>query len=276
MRGGRGKTPLYEILQQKPAAGGAAPGRTRKKRIRSERQPLQLKGKLLGGLQPMVDKVEPIWDAIRQPLGIEVNRLMAGLAGAVVLTAMVAAFLLGRGTADPEPVAAQPVDTRTATRDAVLAYLESQDTVTGRTSAGTPRASGSESESALMAMGATGANLTLEEAPGGASRIDPPRTDPRQNGLNYLAIVTTQPDEARRIQRFFADHGVATIITPPHNGGLVQVIDVSRGFTREQYRSGEQADHRTSRLALGRAWKRHNNGIGDDLSRMYYSKYSAD
>lgn len=121
------------------------------------------------------------------------------------------------------------------------------------------------------------------DTPGGA--IDLPTADPRIPGYNYLCFVSLRGpdiDEARRIQRFFQQAGVATILTgskifDPASGkapeGWIQVVDVSRGFSREQWFNAEHESFYTSRRALGRAWKAHNRGIGSDLNTMMFRKF---
>ena len=122
------------------------------------------------------------------------------------------------------------------------------------------------------------------DTPGGA--IDLPTADPRIDGHNYLCFVSLRGadiDEARRIQRFFQQAGVATILTgsklfDPASGkkpeGWIQVIDVSRGFSESQMHNGEHESFYTARRALGRAWKAHNRGIGSDLNTMMFYKFT--
>ena len=122
-----------------------------------------------------------------------------------------------------------------------------------------------------------------QDTPGGA--IDLPTADPRIEGYNYLCFVSLRGadiDEARRIQRFFQQAGVATILTgsklfDPESGekprGWIQVIDVSRGFSESQMHNGEYESFYTARRALGRAWKGHNRGIGSDLNTMMFYKF---
>ena len=122
-----------------------------------------------------------------------------------------------------------------------------------------------------------------QDTPGGA--IDLPTADPRIDGYNYLCFVSLRGadiDEARRIQRFFQQAGVATILTgsklfDPASGkkpdGWIQVIDVSRGFSESQMHNGEYESFYTARRALGRAWKAHNRSIGSDLNTMMFYKF---
>ena len=124
------------------------------------------------------------------------------------------------------------------------------------------------------------------EAPGGA--IDLPTVDPRLAGNNYLRLVSLRGvdiDEARRIQKFFQQAGVATILTgsklfDPAQGktpeGWISVVDVTRGFTRDEWYNGEHEPYYTARRALGRAWKAHNRGVGSDLNTMMFYKFTPD
>lgn len=121
------------------------------------------------------------------------------------------------------------------------------------------------------------------DTPGGA--IDLPTADPRIPGHNYLSFVSLRGadiDEARRIQGFFQQAGVATILVgsklfDPALGekpeGWIQVIDVSRGFSPEQWYNGDYEAFYTARRALGRAWKAQNRGIGSDLNTMMFYKF---
>jgi len=123
----------------------------------------------------------------------------------------------------------------------------------------------------------------VRDPPGGA--IDLPTADPRIPGHNYLCFVSLRwadIDEARRIQRFFQQAGVATILTgsklpDPASGkkptGWIQVVDVSRGFSPEQWFNGDHEAFYATRRALGRAWKDHNRGIGSDLNTMMFRKF---
>ena len=113
-----------------------------------------------------------------------------------------------------------------------------------------------------------------------------PDGDPRVAGLNYLVYITTVKPEAERLQGFLAEQGVVSIVVPVggrelaeeagsgHNARLYRVVDVSEGFTREQYRRGEHREFHNARLRLGQEWRRHNGHRGDDLSSMTFYKYT--
>ena len=57
--------------------------------------------------------------------------------------------------------------------------------------------------------------------------------------------------------------------------GFVQVIDVTRGFTPQEWNNGEHEPYFATRRALGRAWKAHNGGIGSDLNTMIFRKHKG-
>ena len=276
----KGRSP-YEIMRQ--TAAGADPGEgPPAKQLRVSRRKLErfASPRSTGDwwhepLEALREYRHVLYQAGTAPLRIETPRLIVGAAAAGVVLVVVCAFWLGRFTSGAEAgeVTAAADPARPTARDTLLALRE---TVVPPAPVN-PRSDlpASRLEREALARGETLVE-EAEEAPGGGDRLGLPDADPRVDGLNYLALVTTTPQEARRIQGFFAEYGVATFITKPNNGGLVRVIDVSRGFTRDEYRSGAEADHRSHRLALGRAWKRFNNGIGDDLSSMAYSKYQGD
>ncbi len=276
----------YEIMRQTEGAGDVGPGPvTRRGRVKREKRERRFTQDPVWWAEPL-DALRDHWNTVREavaaPLRIEVPRLILGAAGAALVLLVVLAFWIGHLTGG-EAVGAPSAeaDLPPAAPQALLAL---RDTAGPAAAVQTPTAPAppdadapaSRLEREALARGGGAANQDLEEAPGGGDRTALPDADPRLEGLNYLALVTTTPEEARRIQAFFAEYGVATFITRPNNAGLVRLIDVSRGFTRDEYRSGAEADHRSHRLALGRAWKRFNRGIGDDLSSMAYSKYTGD
>lgn len=124
---------------------------------------------------------------------------------------------------------------------------------------------------------------TPPERPGG--RINTPNTgsgtvtapvqqsDPRVKGSNYLILALYPEEEARRLKAFLAERQVDVLVGPRNNKGLCQVIALT-GFTREQIRDTDAAERFLTKMrALGRDWKAHNGGRGDDLASMYYDKY---
>ena len=104
--------------------------------------------------------------------------------------------------------------------------------------------------------------------------MNPP--DPRIPGLNYLEYITTVPEEAERFQHWLARHRVASIALPSHNDRFVHVIDVTRGFTADELRDRDEVRFLSERRLLGRKWRRHNDGRGDDLSDMYFRKFQPE
>ncbi len=123
--------------------------------------------------------------------------------------------------------------------------------------------------------------------------------DPRKPGLNYLVYAMADLEESRRLQAFLKEHGVRTLIVPTShrvsglpnvssgagesgvaggaesgdNAVLHLVVDVTEGFTREAYLSGDHRAFLGYRLKLGRAWQRHNGGHGSALESMMFYKY---
>lgn len=137
---------------------------------------------------------------------------------------------------------------------------------------------GSATEGPVVAMGVD--PDVAVDVPGGnfGSAVELPRTDPRVSGLNYLMLVTVRAediDEARRLQEFLRQSGVASILSKSNNGRFVSVMDVSRSFTSDEYRAGQHQTHLDRMRALGRAWKRHNGNLGSDLSSMTYYKFKG-
>ena len=200
------------------------------------------------------DVAMPAWiGALRERVELRLPRFAMGLAMLLLIGLLVVSFRVGQhiggrtgGAIAEAPAQAEVDSTRPAEQDATIVSMRRDQ------------------------------DYVPESGFGGA--VDLPTTDPRAPGLNYLVLVTVKAediDEARRIQEFFRQRGVATILARTNNGRFIQVVDVSRGFTRQEYRNGEYVQHRESRRAIGRAWKRHNNGLGDDLSTMTFYKFSG-
>ena len=234
-----------------------------------------LRGWVTAGLSPMRHWLGPVGvrirglsDRVQAPVALRLPAAaLAGVALAVVLTlagVFWAGSRVGRQAAlaagDPRASALSGDEASDGLADAAM--LERAD---------------------LATLAAAGHTEGTDDAPGGA--IDLPTTDPRIPGHNYLHLVSLRPadiDEARRIQRFFQRHGVATILTgsklfDPTAGakpsGWIQVVDVSRGFTRTEWFNGDHEAFYSTRRALGRAWKAHNRGVGSDLNTMMFRKF---
>ncbi|MEM7575878.1 MAG: hypothetical protein AAF328_00255 [Planctomycetota bacterium] len=125
----------------------------------------------------------------------------------------------------------------------------------------------------------------------------PPAADPRVPGRNYLVYTMTDLGTARELADFLRghdarirlvptehrvkagldldEHGVAFAGESSDTAVLHLVVDVTKGFTRAQYVRGEHHRFLSERLALGRAWKRHNGDRGSALESMTFYKYNA-
>ena len=114
-------------------------------------------------------------------------------------------------------------------------------------------------------------DVTVQPAP-----VDIPRYDPRAPGRAYLILATVRPsqiDGIRKLQQFMADNRVATYLDTTNNGRFRVLVDVSRGFTVEEQRSGLTLDHKRKMMLLGQKWKQFNQNRGTDLSDMYWDLY---
>lgn len=93
-------------------------------------------------------------------------------------------------------------------------------------------------------------------------------------GLNYLVLARYPRKEAERLSAFLSSRGVETAVVPTDNGEFFHVVGL-RGFTTEEYRSGEQAAYERMMKQLGRDWKAFNAGRGHNLSDMYWKLYTG-
>ncbi|MEM9418993.1 MAG: hypothetical protein AAGA25_08095 [Planctomycetota bacterium] len=114
------------------------------------------------------------------------------------------------------------------------------------------------------------------ETPGGSGGIA--FKDPRAVGLNYFILATVRESEVegvRELQKFLADHGLETFLDTSNNGRLRVLVDVTRGFTREELRNLEYAEHEQYIRSLGREWKKSQGGIGTDLRDIYRDRFDG-
>ncbi len=152
-----------------------------------------------------------------------------------------------------------------------------------------------------MAAGSGLGDTTGADIPGGAETtvVPLPRNkaatarpaEPRVPGHNYLVYTLTDFGEAQRLKAFLAERGVDTLIVQTsrrvpkpagvasdtvsgQNAWLHLVVDVTRGFSREQCLRGEHRRFLTERIQLGRAWYRHNGNRGSALESMMFYKYT--
>jgi len=114
------------------------------------------------------------------------------------------------------------------------------------------------------------------ESPGGSGGIA--LTDPRAVGRNYFILATVRPSEVegvRQLQKFLAERGLETFLDTVNNGRLRVLVDVTRGFTRDELRNLEHAEHEQRIRSLGREWKKAQGGIGTDLRDIYRDRYDG-
>lgn len=231
---------------------GAAPPPARSRALRQAGPGLL--GRLSGVFRPillvgsglkMLRSVDTAQRTLATPMVFRLPRGVVVLGGVVLLGLIAGAFMIGRQAASPGgQVVAQQGETETLEADSTIGPLVID-----------PQ------------------SLAPQEVPGGA--IDLPTTDPRAVGLNYAVMQTYQRDDqdaARDAQAFFASRGVATFLDKPNNGRFIQLVDVSDGFERVDERAKA---HLESLRRIGRAYKVHNNGLGSDMSGMYFDRYDG-
>jgi len=117
-------------------------------------------------------------------------------------------------------------------------------------------------------------NGTPQEAPGGGIA----QTDKRAEGRNYFILVTVPASEtqgARELQRFLAEGGLETYLDKADNAGLRSLVDVTRGYTRQEMADYAHFEHKRRILALGKLWKNRNRGRGTDLSDSYPDRFGG-
>lgn len=118
----------------------------------------------------------------------------------------------------------------------------------------------------------------VESQPDKATSSPAPGTrvggDPRKPGLNYVILLTTTREEADRLIRFLAPHGVEAIAVSVNNGRF-EVVSL-RGFPGSEKGSGAWNDYLETLKRIGREWKRYNGNKGPDLSDMYFALYRGD
>ena len=112
---------------------------------------------------------------------------------------------------------------------------------------------------------------SAEQAPG----------DPRQPGVNYLALATLPRNDARQAVAFLAEHGVEAIAVPvdpsssgANNGGRYRVYSLlgiaSKDYSRKR---AERERHEAEIRRLGRLWQDQYHG-SSDFSRTQWEKYT--
>ena len=217
-------------------------------------------------LQEWRDRLQAGWRTLRRrvlrPVELRLSGAVLGGIGVAAVGLMALMFQIGQQTASPTPIAGGAV--------------ASSDAAAER---GTSPADG-----AVVAMG----SLPLEplDAPGGAvtlsNRPRPtvvlPAQDPRAVGLNYFTLLAVPPDmleEVRELQAYLAANGVVTYLDKTNRGRLRNLVDVTRGYSRQELDTLEYAEHRYRIQALGQRYRKQNGGRGPDLSDIYPDRYDG-
>lgn len=97
-------------------------------------------------------------------------------------------------------------------------------------------------------------------------------SDPRVPGLNYMVMARRNRRGAIRLAQFIREQGVETILVPDSNE-MYLIVATERGF--DEMSSDEYQAYRNRLRAIGRAWKRHNDGRGSALEDMYLALYKG-
>ncbi|MEM8737434.1 MAG: hypothetical protein AAGG38_03010 [Planctomycetota bacterium] len=230
--------------------------------------PHALSGGLRGIAAPA--KVTELAEAVHHPVGLRLPGWLWALLGVTALAIMGLMFQIGQHVAGRSAASSPP--------PAVTAYSGgTTDVLPGGT---------------VVAMGEV--PIPSSEMPGGGiplldlnqpglSAYDYDRakggiavTDPREPGRNYYILSTVRPSEVaevRKLQAFLAEGGLATYLDSTNNGAFRQLVDVTRGYTKAERRQGLHDAHELKIRELGQRWKRHNKGLGTDLSDLYPDYY---
>lgn len=96
----------------------------------------------------------------------------------------------------------------------------------------------------------------------------------REPGLWYLRLMTSTPEDCRRLAEFMHSRGVAIQLVMRDNGRSVAYA-IDRGYRTDE-KDSEAAQHYLGWMRQrGREWKLRNGGRGDDLSSMFYAQYRS-
>ncbi|MEM9882190.1 MAG: hypothetical protein AAF800_04660 [Planctomycetota bacterium] len=266
MRRRAGKTPPYEIMRD--VGGGSPLPRSAVSRLRGGST-----GWLGTARGVLRDAAMGAWGrlsglvswrpgsgaagAVTRPVGLHLPVGVWGLLAVTVLAAMGLMFQIGTH------VAGRGGDERVA----VETLADSGED----TSTAAPDAGGD-----VVAMGSREAwppsDLMI---PGGSTIVT---VDPRELGRNYFVLTTVRPDEVefvRELQVFLAEGGLATYLDSANNGRFRRLIDVTRGYTREERSRGLHDAHEQRIRELGRAWQRKHGGLGTDLRDLYPERFDG-
>jgi hypothetical protein len=105
-----------------------------------------------------------------------------------------------------------------------------------------------------------------------------PLRDPRQPGMNYLIVATYPLEEAERLIAFLRDKQVDAIGIPSDTRRTMVRVVILKGFDRSEVRDTPDSPgtrFKDEMRRIGRQWKAHNGGRGDDLASMYFSRYDS-
>ncbi|MEM6459457.1 MAG: hypothetical protein AAF710_08720 [Planctomycetota bacterium] len=235
-----GKTPPYEIMRD---VGGGPP------------LPRSAVSRLRGGSTGWLGTA---WGVVRDSgggaVGLQLPLAVWGLLGVTVLAAMGLMFQIGTHVAGRDTGERVAVDTPLDTGEAAAAAA--------------PDAGGD-----VVAMGSRDAWPPSDlMVPGGGVVT----VDPRELGRNYFVLTTVRPNEVefvRELQVFLAEGGLATYLDSANNGRFRRLIDVTRGYTREERSRGLHDAHEQRIRELGRAWQRKHGGLGTDLRDLYPERF---
>lgn len=100
--------------------------------------------------------------------------------------------------------------------------------------------------------------------------------DPREPGLNYMVVARYEPEEAQRVGEFLTDLGVEIVLELEDNERFVRVWAVGQGFAGNEMGGEAYNAYRAELRDAGRAWQRHNRGLGDAFETMYARKYQGE
>ncbi len=203
---------------------------------------------------------------VLRPIEVKLHGLAVGGVVVAVLGLMTLMYQIGQQTADVSDVDA-------------LAGKSPPASVLGDS-----ELPGSMDHHRVVAMG----SLPIEPAdvPGGSvtlsnqrpAKVVLPSRDPRAVGLNYFTLLAVPPDmveEVRELQAYLAENGLSTYLDKTNNGRLRNLVDVTRGYSRQELDTLEYAEHRYRIQALGQRYRRQNGGRGPDLSDIYPDRYDG-
>lgn len=115
-----------------------------------------------------------------------------------------------------------------------------------------------------------------EEAYKGPEVEPPEKTvfdERRESGRWYLRLMTSTPEDCRRLADFMHSRGVAIQLVMRDNGRSCVAYAIDRGYRTDEKDQSPAQHYLGWMKQRGREWKLHNGGRGDDLSTMYYAQH---